>query len=63
MDKQSWVPVLERAAEDINLSLALRQACRNAVEEVKEIRKGLADLKVQATELWHEADKCRGRLE
>jgi len=55
--------VLERAAEDINLSLALRQACRNAIEEVKEIRKGLADLKVQANELWHEADKCRGRLE
>lgn len=44
MDKQDWEPVLQRATEDINLSLALRQACRSAVEEIERLRARVAEL-------------------
>ena len=64
MDKQSWQPVLQRATEDINLSLSLRLACRDALNELGAIRKGLEDLKVKTRDISAEVDQIReGRLE
>ena len=39
MEANEWQSVLRRASEDINLSLALRQSCRAANDEIERLRK------------------------
>lgn len=52
MEANEWQSVLRRASEDINLSLATRQACRAANDE-------FVQLSMEVTRLSNKVDEMR----
>jgi len=48
---KDWQSVLHRATEDTNLSLALRQACRSALDELTVVRDDVTRLQDKCSEL------------
>jgi len=60
-DPRAWRPVLMRAMEDINLSLALRQACRSAVEEAALLATERDALRTRCNTLTHRLQELEAR--